>query len=521
MRRNGFGSRCFRLDEQYEWDSLSYCDRHTGQPVKRNTAHVHVIRSSKTIKEIQDADIAQQNPKARDQGALFGIFLEALQQYGGPFDGPCWVAGLILDTKWDPKIKLIRAHAALGGGSGTTQLGMCGSHTLWAWPRFIEEIPHHFMDETRNDTRYTANDLNECGTAWEALNIGQGAHMHEVGHCLSLPHQPTGVMLRGYVNYNRTFMTKEGYSERTKSRGTPLVLPQQEDGSHWHRLDIMRFRYHPCFRLADDAPLPPSIAHDSPTALPIETGVILVCQAGITLIEIHVNDQFKQHIEYTSLDASSMPPKELYLELSEVMGRCGASMRDKVRLEIIARSQGQHTIDDLGKLLRESIVQIPGTRGNVIKGSKLGPGNMQGSQRWTGMFVSPPSRSPMPPRLVNIRVHAGAALDGLVFQYSDGTNMVCGKTGGSANDFPMQGNETITGFSVRAGAWVDGVQIHTTSRSSPWYGGTGGGMHKLEPPRGYSLVGIYGSAGGWCDSFGIVYKVADEPIDHLLGQLQL
>ena len=36
-----------------------------------------------------------------------------------------------------------------------------------------------------------------------------GAMLHEVGHAHTLTHTATGVMSRGYNNWNRTFMVKE------------------------------------------------------------------------------------------------------------------------------------------------------------------------------------------------------------------------------------------------------------------------------------------------------------------------
>ena len=46
-----------------------------------------MIRSSKTVAELRDPDIAQQNPKAKDQGGLYGIAAEDVKAYFKPLPG--------------------------------------------------------------------------------------------------------------------------------------------------------------------------------------------------------------------------------------------------------------------------------------------------------------------------------------------------------------------------------------------------------------------------------------------------
>lgn len=110
MLRNSMGNRTFPFVEEFTWDTLFE------RPAMRNTIKIHVVRSEKTVKEIQDPDIAQQNSKGKNTGALFGIAMDALKSYGGPFtnnEKPVQAACMFLDTHWDGK--LIRGHAALGG----------------------------------------------------------------------------------------------------------------------------------------------------------------------------------------------------------------------------------------------------------------------------------------------------------------------------------------------------------------------------------------------------------------------
>lgn len=171
MYRNGMGKRTFRLEEAWLPDTVSCQDK----GVMRNTAKVHVIRSKHTVAEIRDVRRAQQSEQHDENfESLFDFFLQDLQA-NPPFDKPCAVAGLILDSHWDVSKQLSLGHTALGGGAGDTALGIFGSHLLHAWPTCIEDIVPSFMNNTKTDTRYVANDANESGEWWRAVNIGMGA----------------------------------------------------------------------------------------------------------------------------------------------------------------------------------------------------------------------------------------------------------------------------------------------------------------------------------------------------------
>ncbi|KAJ1943010.1 hypothetical protein EC988_006344, partial [Linderina pennispora] len=291
LYRNGFGRRTFRLDESYEPDTMAKDN------VPRMTARVHVVRSKRTVAEIQDKERAQQwNPppgyKRKTDESQFSIANEALDDYGA-FKDKHYVVCLSVDSRWDPELGVILGHAALGGGVGNRRLGVFGSHTTHAWPANAEEVAAKFLDTTKTDTRYLANDCNECGEYWRAANIGMGAFLHEAGHLLTLAHTPSGIMSRGFNFYNRTFMA------RAPDMAGP-VRQRDESGSHWHRTDVIRLRHHPCLRLPTDPPLEKGETEESGfEALPTEDGLLLQCAAGITMIEVWVNDHYRCHREYT------------------------------------------------------------------------------------------------------------------------------------------------------------------------------------------------------------------------------
>ncbi|KAI9485776.1 MAG: hypothetical protein EXX96DRAFT_19181 [Benjaminiella poitrasii] len=173
MHRNGMGRRTFRLDEAWLPDTVSSQDKPN---TMRHTARVHIIRSRHTVAEIRDIRRAQQSKYGDEEKyeSLFDYFMEDLKRYP-PFDKPCTVAGLVLDSHWDVKQQVSLGHTALGGGAGDTALGIFGSHLLHAWPVSIEDIVPSLMNNTVTDTRYVANDADESGNWWRACNIGMGA----------------------------------------------------------------------------------------------------------------------------------------------------------------------------------------------------------------------------------------------------------------------------------------------------------------------------------------------------------
>jgi hypothetical protein len=234
MSSNGLGHRTFRLNESWQLDTLSSADQSF-----RNTATIRVLKSKYTTAEIRDPQRAQQNKNAKKTKSLFDIALEAIRpEFPGKRNH---IAALFLDSHFEND--LITGHAALGLGSVTTQysLAIFGSHSLFSWPTSLENIIPCFMDERNVDTRYCGVDV-EGDKYWIACHVGIGAMMHEVGHLFGCPHQRSGVMMRDYIRLNRSFSVIE-----------PPGLPALNgDECSWHRLDLLRFRSHPCYALPSD-----------------------------------------------------------------------------------------------------------------------------------------------------------------------------------------------------------------------------------------------------------------------------
>ncbi|EMD00319.1 hypothetical protein BAUCODRAFT_145604 [Baudoinia panamericana UAMH 10762] len=474
MNRNGFGRRCYRYEEEWQPGTLSVRDAETGQ--MRNEAKIHIIRMDKTVAEIRDLNIAQQYEPATNKGDLFNIASDAVRARFAPRSGqPQYVSCMFLDAHWDKDVGTVRGHAALGGGGDDMKLAIFGSHCLQSYPSHIEEVVPSFTDCTRTNTDYVANDCGESGSSWEAANIGIGAHLHETGHLLGCPHQESGIMLRDYVTLNRSFITREAYSTRTQQQGQRLCLPKDECA--WHRLDTLRFRFHPCFQLPTDPAQP---ADNSVQLWTVDSGTVLATSAtGVAWIEIFPEDDLCRHwLEFLD-NSPSGAPRQVTLTEQMLRERLPDDRRKKnLKLKIFSCGGGELEVEDFSKLAssKDSRLKLPDSR-PAFRSSKLGFSQMENSTPTEIILGS----CQKPARLLrNIRVYHGNCMDGLEFFYDDGGSELFGKRGGAegGSDFPLdkRRGEMVLGFYVRAGLWIDGLQILTTTgRRSVVYGNATGG----------------------------------------------
>ncbi|GMM35935.1 putative metalloendopeptidase [Saccharomycopsis crataegensis] len=512
MRRNGFGNRCFRFTEEAAIDSLSSQERGN---VQRETVKVHVIRMDQTVAEIHDPNVAQQNPNGNNTGALFGWAADAVRKYmnenpglesfkGENFQASC----MIMDAHWDPSQNLLLGHAALGGNAGNLRLAIFGSQGLWSWPTCYEELYSAYSDCTKIDTSVCVNDCNECGSAWEALNISLGAFLHEIGHHLGCPHQPNGVMLRDYVILNRTFMTREFPCIRTGKPGYEPVLPTDE--CTWNRLDIMRFLYHPSFRIPIDFHDDTIIKNaweiaEEPVISDMENRSIFVtANTGVYLVEIHVDGNPRAQLEFPPRLSNNGPgpQKELVLSYQDLQNHLRPEFRGKpMKLEILSVGLKQATVENDTWEDPQRIEHDFGLgRGTLAGFVTRCHGNTNNDD--TGIIPIYGHGA-----LSNIRVFHGGALDGIEFVHPESrSSTLFGKRTNGYSDVPIDADESVVSFNVRCGAWVDAVQVVTNKKVTPWYGNANGGHGAvIQCPTGYQLVALKGTVGGWVNSIQGIY----------------
>ncbi|KAF9630007.1 hypothetical protein BFW01_g188 [Lasiodiplodia theobromae] len=297
MRGKGLGRRAFRLEEG-EWgrgvdtvssafvnDAYELQDHHD-HPSNFTaagdgsgggagscspygpTAKVHVVRTERTVAELRNSG---NRMKLRDW------FCEALVKHGGgPFAGPdTVVAGLVLDSHYSAAQDAVLANPPQGVEKNVASgiaLAAFGSHTCWAWPRFVEEVASCLLDSTttysstRNvvSTSSSAADADgsgafEYGAAWQACAFGQALMLRGVGRafgCCSV--RPAGMDV---VEDSRTYATQRNYASvflpsiSRRPGQHPLQLVDygiRGNEEIWDLRDALALRCVPHFRIVGD-----------------------------------------------------------------------------------------------------------------------------------------------------------------------------------------------------------------------------------------------------------------------------
>ncbi|KAK7698082.1 hypothetical protein SLS64_012856 [Diaporthe eres] len=517
LRKNGLGRRSFRLEEEWAADSLSQSFTHDVK--MHSTAKVHLIRTEKTVAELRDAQVAQQNSSGRRRDDLHNLFSEALLAHGGPFASEARpvVAGLILDSHYDAESKLILGHAALGAHNPNgLSLGIFGSHLTYSWPRFMEEVPDCLLDEAAPGDR-VGNDNGECVSMWEACSVGQGAFLHEVGHAFSAPHT-SGIMARGYSkNWPKCFLAKTAYCTHTKTEGIEPVTPSTENDCRWDIRDLLRFVNLAHFRQPSDSP-----RDDKPPSFEVRddeefSRVVITCEAGIAQVLIDGK------VEASATLAS--PQTSLQFTLDELESRF--DLLKPLEIQVLAMN-GKHQTADLSRLLsNKSSIRVPGTSIRLQKQSVSSGEPQKDDWQWAVMLKKRGRQDELvPAHKIDLRV--GCGLDGAVVYYKDGTQVPCGPRGKNGNDPGMGGHQARK---IAIPKRVDVVKVAVT-KGSGWglqglrmwlsngkamgalnkdYGGT---VETLVPGPNQKIIGFYGTSGqyGMCNEFGIVTGPADQHI---------
>ncbi|PKC65993.1 hypothetical protein RhiirA1_460322 [Rhizophagus irregularis] len=111
------------------------------------------------------------------------------------------------------------------------------------------------------NSAHIASSPGKSGTWWKYCNIGIGAFLHEVGHCLSAALSPKG--------------------------------------AHWYRSDVVRFRYHLCFRLPFELSAKIDLKNVGADFWILNKFLLIKCSAGISLIEIYVGNNIIGYLDYS------------------------------------------------------------------------------------------------------------------------------------------------------------------------------------------------------------------------------
>ncbi|KAL2161860.1 hypothetical protein VTH06DRAFT_7644 [Thermothelomyces fergusii] len=535
LRAKGLGRRSFRLEEEWTTDTLS--QRSLNAQTASTVPKVHLIRTGKTVAELRDVQLAQQNPHARQPNELHRIFSDALLAHGPPFttqNRPV-VAGLILDSHYDLTGSsttsgantngggkpYILAHAALGSHNPAgLSLGIFGSHLTYAWPRFLEEVAACLLDAT-NPGDTVGNDNGECGAMWRACAVGQGAFLHEVGHALGAPHSDGGIMQRGYSpDWPRAFLG----AVRDPTTGALVpVAPGADHGYRWALSDALKFRALRHFWLPGDAELsteaPTVNIVDGEDGEPDAVAVEVRCGAGIAQV-IFSPKGGKQEKDDTFSVARPLPL--LSYSRADLARRFGTGR--PLALEVTAMNGKQCSVANLWSLFRtRSVIRVPGTNIRLLKQSvswrEFNRGN-EDTWSW-GVMLKKRDSSGRLVAATKIDIRVGCGLDGAEVYYEDGTKIPCGPRGTDGQD-PAMGGHQARKLAIPRGVEVSKVAV-TEGESWGLRGlrmwlsngkamgalnclGDVSSVRMLVPPKDHRIIGFVGTSGRWgmCQEFGIV-----------------
>jgi hypothetical protein len=529
-RQKGFGRHSFRLDEEWTPNTTLQKTHQSAHEVAASSmgcvAKVHLIRSEKTVAQLRDANVAQQNPRGHSRDALHEYFESALKSHGAPFDSTCHpvVAGMILDSHFDPETSLILGHAALGCHKPNgISLGIFGSHLTYSWPRFMEEIPACLTDTTPTGDM-VGNDNGECDTMRGACFVGQGAFLHEVGHAFGANHT-TGIMARGYSkHWSRNFLAS--------------AADGQQNQAKWDLRDVLRFKLLPHFRLPGEQLVTadfksayitidgtPDVDDDNEG---IQTaGLKIACAAGLAQITTTSGDDNKT-FDFTADNAD--PPKEfLFNNINEQYDN-----QQPLKIEVLAMN-GKERAVDAWKLLRQgnqSTLRIPhssivlhkeSARSDEFHEDTDGNDDQEMFIPWAFLLRERGHDGNLH-RATSIDLRVGCTMDGARVYFADGHYANCGpmmmngarhEFGGHASerrDIPEGVRITAVEVATESQGWGSLAGIRMTLSNGQVWGELNAepnaeSVVTLKPDDGDVIVGFYGQSdrhSGFTYEFGIL-----------------
>ncbi len=527
MRMKGLGRRSFRLDEEWTADTVSKDFYNAGfdgaldaEGAMRSTAKVHQIHSSKTVKEIRDENVAQQNSSASRRDDLFDYFKNDLKEKGESFasSGRPIVAGLILDSHYNISKDMILGHAALGGHDPKgISLGIFGSHLTYSWPRFLEEVTACLTD-TRAPGDKVGDDNGECSSMWEACTIGQGAMLHEVGHAFGSPHRP-GIMERGYAqDWPKHFLPKTAYCRRHNKDGV-LVDETTPNGARWNLADALSFWMLPHFRLPTDPALTAEQRKEAPSARALFSGAeeeniptTLSVSSPCGIARISFDDKPESVPSISSLQsrdpAAMFRRAEIHYSESELERRFDRSQ--PLSMQVLGLNGKEYAVKNVWKLLAtSSFIRIPGSNFRLSKRS-VGSENQEESEyyEWAQLLREKGPEGNIH-RATSIDLRVGCLWDGGVVKYADGHKSHWGpmRRNGYEHHFGGHASEEISipvGVEIKyievnnnSGHCMGGVRMHLSNGTSA--GELNGSpddewsdIQRLEPGPDEVIVGFYG-----------------------------
>lgn len=418
MYRNRFGRRCFRYEEEWQPGTLGAQDVDSDQ--MRSEAKVHIVRCDETVAELRALGARPSN-----DNTLYNVAKNAIKKHFNLQPGQKqYVSALMLDNDWNAETETARGNAAACSSKDGLNMAIFSSHGLHTYPSCIEEVVPALTDFRRAEDKVNGN--NEYTSNWETTTSSIGVQLRGSGRVFGCPGGGSGIMGSAYIPFNRTFTVWEPCSTRTKSQG--LKLCTKEDEAGWSRLEALRFRFHPCFRLPADGP----VSEEPIQVWPVDNGKLVVISApGVAFAEIFVDDNdeiCRGDMEFVNSESgSSSTPKQVTLTEQSVRHGLSESYKKskKLKLVIYSGSLRTYVVEDFVQLVKskQSIVKLPkgqtGYRGPRIRSS---PGQNSTPEELVLQCTTTQTKL-----LVSIKLYLDAFITGIEFCYEDSTTQLFGR----------------------------------------------------------------------------------------------
>lgn len=409
MYRNNFGRRCFRFEEEWQTGTLSSRDTESGH--MRNEAKVHIIRLKDPVEVVR---------QYRDE-YLNRVLSTAVVEHFRPQPGQTqYVSAIFLDSQWNEQRNEIMGNIAAGTSEGDVKMALIGSPGLHSYPSCMEEVVPAFTDSYRLEKAHVAS---HCGSSWETASSYIGAHLRETGRLLGCSPRDDGIMGVDYPRFNRTFTTWEPYCTRTNTQGRRCLAG---DETGWHRLDVLRFRFHPLFRLPSDSQVP----DDSVEVWPVDSDKILITSgSGVAYIEIFANESVSctSSIEYVNADAGNCAiPRQVTLTAEGIQQHLPPDCKKakKIKLVIYSGRLRYHVVEDISELkTKRALVKISKQQ-TGYRGSRVGSLQTEGSSPQDLILEYATIQTKL---LIGIKVYVDKFVAGIEFCYEDSDTQLFGK----------------------------------------------------------------------------------------------
>ncbi|KAI8630785.1 hypothetical protein F5Y19DRAFT_33784 [Xylariaceae sp. FL1651] len=428
-RRRGLGRRTFRLDEEWGLDTTTVASlqRSSSDDCMDTVAKVHVVRSEKTVAELRNPQFAQKVDRTRN--GLYGFFEQALNIYGAPFlsSSRPVVAGMILDSHYSHDQGKILGHVAQAHhNTSGMSLGVFGSHTTYAWPRFLEEVPSCLLDPTACGDA-VANDHGQCFALKDACCVGQGSMFDQVRRAFGVedPIQP----------WKTNFIASWSNAFIAQQSRLPWIP--------WDLEGALRMLAQDHFRLPGDKKL--SVTEkESPVTIKCvldeedEPCFEAVCMAGIA--RIRFRSRSTKEIDFLKRDTDQLDnlvrPGPLNYLITAKMLRTELDKADNAEVEVLGMHGKTRKIRNIWQFLADQpFIKVPGTSLILSKRSAK-PKQLDTSdlRSWALLLKRRSGLDPSGFTTANqIDLRIGAVMDGAVVYYSDGSKCNCGIP--SQNDY--------------------------------------------------------------------------------------